>query len=80
MESFAVQHKDILADYSVVFESDSGTFNPIGLDFAGSELAGCIVKEILELTASIGTNTYQRFPSVSSDISRYILPINCYAL
>lgn len=37
-----------------------------------SELAGCIVNEVLKLTASINTTTYQRFPSVSSDIGRLI--------
>jgi hypothetical protein len=72
VEDFAKQHMDILKDYSAVFESDSGTFEPNGLDFAGSEMAGCIVNEILKLTADIGTTTYQRYPSVSSDISRLI--------
>lgn len=69
---FVRQHEDILPNYSAVFESDSGTFDPLGLDFAGSETAGCIVYEILKLTESIETTTYQRFPSVSSDISRLI--------
>ncbi|XP_021955466.1 carboxypeptidase Q [Folsomia candida] len=72
VEDFVKQHMDILINYSAVFESDSGTFDPLGLDFAGSELAGCIVNEVLKLTASINTTTYQRFPSVSSDIGRLI--------
>lgn len=70
VEDFANQHEDILSNYSVVFESDSGTFLPRGLDFAGSELAGCIVNEVLKLTSKIDTTAYARFASVSSDITK----------
>ncbi|CAL8097285.1 unnamed protein product [Orchesella dallaii] len=70
VDDFAKQHLDILPDYSVVFESDGGTFKPNGLDFAGSETAGCIVHEVLKLTELINTTLYTRYPSVSSDITR----------
>ncbi len=70
VDDFAKQHLDILPNYSVVFESDSGTFKPRGLDFAGSERAGCIVNEVLKLTAAIDTTEYARYASVSSDITR----------
>ncbi|CAL8070588.1 unnamed protein product [Orchesella dallaii] len=70
VEGFAAQHLDILANYSVIFESDEGTFKPNGLDFAGSEAAGCIVNEVLKLTASINTTIYTMYPEVSSDITK----------
>jgi len=69
VKGFAEQHKNELENYSAVFESDGGTFKPLGLDFAGTEEAGCIVQEILQLVHAINATTYQRFPSVSSDIS-----------
>lgn len=72
VEDFVNQHKDILTNYSVVFESDSGTFRPKGLDFAGADEAGCIVKEVLQLTKEIDTTEYAQYPSVSSDITKLI--------
>lgn len=69
VEDFARQHKDILANYSVVFESDSGTFKPLGLDFAGTDEAGCIVQEVLKLAAPLNATTYTKYDTVSSDIT-----------
>jgi len=66
---YARQHKAELANWSAVFESDSGTFLPRGLDFAGNPQAGCIVQEILKLCAPFNTSTYARYPTVSSDIT-----------
>ncbi|CAG7719432.1 unnamed protein product [Allacma fusca] len=37
---YVKRHDKELANFSAVFESDSGTFNATGLDFAGSEEAG----------------------------------------
>lgn len=70
VQEFAKQHMDILANYSVMFESDSGTFKPKGLDFAGNETAGCMVNEILKLVNdTLGPMEYNRRERVSSDIS-----------
>jgi len=69
VKDFAAQHEDILDKYSVVFESDSGTFKPIGLDFAGTDEAGCIVQEVLKLVTALNATTYTRYDSVSSDIT-----------
>jgi carboxypeptidase Q len=40
-------------------ESDEGTFTPHGLSFSGSPTAGCILQEILKLTAGINTTHYE---------------------
>jgi carboxypeptidase Q len=69
VEDFARQHTTTLANYSAVFESDGGTFRPLGLDFAGTEEAGCIVQHVLKLVDRINATQYQRFPLVSSDIT-----------
>jgi carboxypeptidase Q len=72
VQAFVDQHQTDMIKYNAVFESDTGTFKPRGLDFAGSPEAGCIVQEVLQLLASINATEYQRFPSVSSDISYMI--------
>jgi len=72
VEGFAKQHRDILTNYSVVFESDSGTFEPVGLDFGGgNQDAGCIVNEVLKLMDHplLNATVYTKYPTVSSDIS-----------
>jgi len=75
-EDFVRQHDGIMGNYSAAFESDSGTFEPLGLDFAGSETAGCIVYEILKLMqcegCSLNATTYTKYDSVSTDIGHMI--------
>lgn len=52
------------------FESDYGVFRPIGLDFAGdSDVAGCIVREILSLMEPWNVTVFRRKEHVGSDIS-----------
>lgn len=68
-QGFVEQHKSTLKNYSVVFEADSGTFLPYGLNFAGSEEAGCIVQEVLKLMKSINATAYAKYPAVAADIS-----------
>lgn len=42
-------HRDNDArEFNFLMESDSGTFDPVGLDFSGNVEARCIVKEILK--------------------------------
>ncbi|CAG7711498.1 unnamed protein product, partial [Allacma fusca] len=66
---YVKRHDKELANFSAVFEYDSGTFNATGLDFAGSEEAGCIVYEILKLLEPWGLNNYEKFNRVSTDIT-----------
>ncbi|CAG7824644.1 unnamed protein product, partial [Allacma fusca] len=66
---YVKRHDSELGNFSAVFESDSGAFYATGLDFAGTEEAGCIVYEILKLLAPWGLNEYEKFNRVSSDIT-----------
>jgi carboxypeptidase Q len=61
-------HADEMKNIIAAFESDGGTFTPKGLDFAGSEEAGCIVNEILKLLAPISATEYKMYDYVSTDI------------
>ncbi|XP_049628915.1 carboxypeptidase Q [Suncus etruscus] len=46
---YYLQHKGNISKYSLVMESDLGTFFPIGLQFTGSEEAKAIMREIVKL-------------------------------
>ena len=72
VEDYVNKHEAELEKFSAIFESDSGTFKPLGLDFAGSEEAGCIVNEVLKLLTPINATTYSKQSSVGSDISMLI--------
>lgn len=43
------RHKANAANFSLVMESDIGTFTPLGLSFKGSEKAAVIMKEVMRL-------------------------------
>ncbi|XP_013209563.1 carboxypeptidase Q [Microtus ochrogaster] len=43
------RHKVNVSNYSLVMESDSGTFLPMGLEFTGSDKARAIMKEVMSL-------------------------------
>jgi len=69
---YARHHRSEASKIIAAFESDAGTFTPVGLDFAGSEEAGCIVYEILKLFSAIGATKYAMYNSVSTDIGHLI--------
>ncbi|XP_036193703.1 carboxypeptidase Q isoform X3 [Myotis myotis] len=46
-------HKANISNYSLVMESDAGTFLPSGLQFTGSEKARAIMKEVMSLLQPI---------------------------
>lgn len=55
-QQYFKDHKHELKNFKVVMESDLGTFTPKGLSHKNfSPLGRCIVKEVLNLTAAIGT-------------------------
>lgn len=58
--------------FATVFESDIGTFKPLGLDFSGSDEAGCILQEVLKLMKPINATMYRKQAEVGSDIGYFI--------
>jgi carboxypeptidase Q len=58
--------------FAAVFESDIGTFKPLGLDFSGTDEAGCIIQEVLKLMALINATRYQKQEEVGADIVYFI--------
>ncbi|CAB3388948.1 Hypothetical predicted protein [Cloeon dipterum] len=67
--SYVEKHKSEEGKLNFVMESDEGTFTPQGLVFSGSKTAGCILKEVLKLTASINATNFQLEKNVGSDIT-----------
>lgn len=45
-------------EFSFFLESDSGTFDPVGLDFSGSDEAQCIFKEVLKLMVPLNATQF----------------------
>ncbi|XP_068627661.1 carboxypeptidase Q-like [Battus philenor] len=65
--AYLKRHMDELDDINFIMESDEGTFEPLGLDVAGSKNAICIIAEILKLFSPIDKIKVSN--SVGSDIS-----------
>lgn len=66
------QHINELGNISVLLESDAATFRPLGLGFAGSHSAGCIIQEVSKLLAPLNASDYQTFEKISSDVDVFI--------
>lgn len=66
------EHFSELRNISVLLESDAATFRPLGLGFAGSHEAGCIIQEISKLLAPLNASDYQTFERISSDVDVFI--------
>ncbi|XP_050069757.1 carboxypeptidase Q-like [Anopheles maculipalpis] len=66
------QHaEDEKQEFNVFFESDSGTFEPTGLDFAGNNDAQCIFAEVAKLMTGFNDFTFTQ-GSVGSDIGNWV--------
>ncbi|XP_053690763.1 carboxypeptidase Q-like [Sabethes cyaneus] len=59
-------------EFNFFFESDSGTFNPIGYEFVGNEQAGCIFEEIVKLMAPLNITNFRTTSGAGPDISYWI--------
>jgi len=70
--AFVNQHQGDLLKYNAAFEADSGVFRPTGIDFAGTQEAGCIVQEVLKLLEPLNATIFTQHPTVGSDISYLI--------
>ncbi|XP_075213806.1 carboxypeptidase Q-like [Lycorma delicatula] len=69
VKQYAKDHEDELKNFSMVMESDEGTFNPQGVKFTGSADAACIVREVTKLMKPINATQFQNGKTVSSDIT-----------
>ncbi|RZF35367.1 hypothetical protein LSTR_LSTR015828 [Laodelphax striatellus] len=47
-KQYVKSHYKDLDKFDLVMESDEGTFTPLGIEFAGSANAECVVQEILK--------------------------------
>jgi carboxypeptidase Q len=72
VQEYVRQHRGELDNFNAVFESDIGTFEPLGLDFSGTAGAGCIVQEVLKLLKPINATQFRSLPEVGSDIGFFI--------
>lgn len=64
-------HKDEQTNLQFVMESDSGTFNPLGLYFSGSPKVKCVLENIMGLLGPLGKMGL-RSPSQGPDIEDWI--------
>ncbi len=71
-KQYVEQHTNEREKINAVFESDIGTFKPVGLDFSGSEQASCIVQHVLKLLAPVNATLLRKMSDVGSDISHFL--------
>ncbi|XP_058118412.1 carboxypeptidase Q-like [Anopheles ziemanni] len=75
LEGVSVYERQHAADereeFNVFFESDSGTYEPTGLDFSGNPEARCIFAEIAKLMRGFSEFTYTN-GTVGSDIGNWV--------
>ncbi|ODN03863.1 Carboxypeptidase Q [Orchesella cincta] len=71
-QAYLDEHMQELGNISVLLESDAATFRPLGLGFAGSQDAGCIIQEVSKLLVSLNASSYQTFEKISSDVDVFI--------
>ncbi|CAL8097325.1 unnamed protein product [Orchesella dallaii] len=71
-EAYLNEHRQELGNISVLLESDAATFRPLGLGFAGSQDAGCVIQEVSKLLAPLNASSYQTFEKISSDVDVFI--------
>lgn len=69
-QAYLKQHKNELDKINFIMESDEGTFQPLGLDVAGSKKTRCIVQEVLKQFAPI--NKMENSGAPGSDIVLFI--------
>lgn len=46
-EAYEEAHRNESDNLIFIMESDEGTFTPLGLEYAASELGGCILQEVV---------------------------------
>lgn len=68
--AYLKRHMDELPNINFIMESDEGTFNPLGLEVAGSKKARCIIAEILKYFSPM--NKMKESDAPGSDIVEFI--------
>lgn len=51
--NFSRTHKSEQNNLQFVMESDSGTFAPLGIEYTGTDVVGCILQRIMTLVYKI---------------------------
>lgn len=59
-------------EFNFFMESDTGTFDPIGLDFTGNKEAECIFREVLNLMAPLNATQFATPADGGPDISVWL--------
>lgn len=71
--AYEQQHKtNEEKEFNLFVESDTGTFEPLGFSFTGSDEARCIFKEVVKLMAPLNATQFQTPASGTPDINRWI--------
>ncbi|XP_063909153.1 carboxypeptidase Q-like [Zophobas morio] len=65
---YATRHANETDNFIFMMESDSGTFDPVGLQYSAGTTGGCIIQEVMKLLAPINATRTRQSPSVGSDI------------
>ncbi|KAK6632209.1 hypothetical protein RUM44_007240 [Polyplax serrata] len=68
-KSYLNDHKGEFENWTAALEADAGSYNPLGLNFAGSQDAYCIMVEIAKLFTQLNSTTVMKTSSAGSDIS-----------
>lgn len=53
---FIKNHKSEQNNLQFVMESDSGTFTPLGIEYTGTDIVGCILERIMTLVYKMKLN------------------------
>ncbi|XP_031367886.1 carboxypeptidase Q-like isoform X3 [Apis dorsata] len=69
--NFIKIHKSEQNNLQFVMESDAGTFAPLGIEYTGTDIVGCILQRIMNLCSPLG-NMKVRSPSQGPDIDFWI--------
>ncbi|KRT83574.1 Peptidase, partial [Oryctes borbonicus] len=66
--AYAKRHRDENQKFTLLMESDEGTFNPLGIEFGGTDQAACVIQEIVKLLHPINATNLERSDNIGSDI------------
>ncbi|PFX28063.1 carboxypeptidase Q-like [Stylophora pistillata] len=70
-EQYYIRHKENAGNFSLVMESDIGTFKPVGIAFKGSKNASVVMEEVMQLLKPINV-TNLKVTNVGGDITFWI--------